>query len=225
MAETYKSCTVCKESLPLSQYHTSTHSRDGRQSACRPCTSVRRRRAREALRANPVDPPESKTCPICEQVKPGAEFYRDRNSGDGASGYCRVCTVARHHAWRADRRARDTIPIPESKPCPKCRVTKSASEFALDRSKTDGLATHCRSCRSAASRARKYGMSEAQYRELMIKQSNSCGICQKTGPLCVDHDHETGEVRGLLCTPCNVAVGILGDSVDSLQRALNYLSP
>lgn len=74
-----------------------------------------------------------------------------------------------------------------------------------------------------------YGITAEQYRELYAHQGGVCAICQRakgTGrrKLAVDHNHLTGEVRGLLCQPCNRDVlGHLRDDVEALNRAINYL--
>jgi hypothetical protein len=73
---------------------------------------------------------------------------------------------------------------------------------------------------------RRFGIGIPEYDALLDAQGGACGICggQNFGRrLAVDHDHETGRVRGLLCTRCNAALGSLGDSEASLQRALDYL--
>ncbi len=77
---------------------------------------------------------------------------------------------------------------------------------------------------------RRYGikdMNAARYEELLVAQNGVCAICKKanTKPirLSVDHDKATGKVRGLLCDRCNKALGQLGDTVEGLEAALNYL--
>lgn len=65
------------------------------------------------------------------------------------------------------------------------------------------------------------------YDWLVLEQSNLCGICQ-TGPkighsLGVDHNHNTGQIRGLLCNLCNRGLGYFRDSIPTLQRAIQYL--
>ena len=71
---------------------------------------------------------------------------------------------------------------------------------------------------------KKYGMTPAAYDELYEAQGGQCAICKESREvLDVDHDHETGTVRGLLCRGCNTAIGKLGDSVSGLARALRYL--
>jgi hypothetical protein len=71
-----------------------------------------------------------------------------------------------------------------------------------------------------------YGLTVDGYNKLLKKQKGKCFICQQkpsNKKLCVDHDHETGEVRGLLCDKCNRGLGLFDDSVERLQRAVEYL--
>lgn len=73
-----------------------------------------------------------------------------------------------------------------------------------------------------------FGITVEQYDALYQTQDGLCKICGKpcaTGKaLAVDHDHETGVVRGLLCTKCNVALGQFGDDINLLASAIVYLS-
>ena len=65
------------------------------------------------------------------------------------------------------------------------------------------------------------------YRRLHVERDGRCDICQKINHgrygLSVDHNHKTGEIRGLLCRKCNMAIGLIGDSPDTLARAIAYL--
>lgn len=69
----------------------------------------------------------------------------------------------------------------------------------------------------------KYNITEEDYIVLRAKQNNACAICNIQTKLHVDHDHETGQIRGLLCLKCNTALGTFGDSVEGLEVAINYL--
>lgn len=76
---------------------------------------------------------------------------------------------------------------------------------------------------------RRYGLTPEDYDTMLESQSGTCAICSRTPDqerykrLNVDHCHDTGKVRGLLCTPCNHAIGVLGDTVEHLRRAVAYL--
>jgi hypothetical protein len=78
---------------------------------------------------------------------------------------------------------------------------------------------------------KKYGMTEERYKEMYVKQGGVCEICggmpdivvHGITRLAIDHNHDTGKVRGLLCNNCNAGMGILGDSEEHLLAALAYL--
>lgn len=71
----------------------------------------------------------------------------------------------------------------------------------------------------------RYGITEEDYAQMFQHQHGLCAICQKssTKNLDVDHDHETGKVRGLLCNNCNRGLGHLQDSILHLESAIKYL--
>lgn len=88
----------------------------------------------------------------------------------------------------------------------------------------------CHSCcarkRQKEMNLRDVGLSSELVLKLALRQRFKCGICQKTiskKTWTVDHDHISGKARGLLCGRCNTGLGILGDSVRGLEKALNYL--
>lgn len=81
---------------------------------------------------------------------------------------------------------------------------------------------------------RGYGMTPAEYAVLHVRQGGLCAICgnpetatqPRTGvlrSLAVDHDHTSGEIRGLLCSTCNAGLGLLGDDLERLEAAVAYL--
>lgn len=69
----------------------------------------------------------------------------------------------------------------------------------------------------------KYGVSQRQVDEMTARQNGRCGICRETLALHVDHDHETGVVRGLLCGNCNRAIGLLAHDPSRMRAAIAYL--
>ena len=71
----------------------------------------------------------------------------------------------------------------------------------------------------------KYGLSKSRYDAMVAFQHGLCAICHQAPErgLYVDHDHTTGHIRGLLCLKCNSAIGLLGDSIEMVEDALEYL--
>lgn len=75
---------------------------------------------------------------------------------------------------------------------------------------------------------KKYGITIEDYNKMFDLQKGKCAICGSHQDnlkfvLCVDHDHTTGKVRGLLCHNCNAGIGNLKDNIDLLSKAIEYL--
>jgi hypothetical protein len=72
-----------------------------------------------------------------------------------------------------------------------------------------------------------YGLTLQQIDDIRLSQDNQCAICSQVfipaSVMRVDHDHATGKVRGLLCNRCNVALGIFGDTIQGVERVIEYL--
>jgi hypothetical protein len=69
----------------------------------------------------------------------------------------------------------------------------------------------------------RYGLRQEDVDALIESQGGGCAICNKTGPLCIDHNHKTTAVRGMLCRNCNLGIGFLKDDPAIIQRAVDYL--
>lgn len=106
-------------------------------------------------------------------------------------------------------------PRPAPHPGPRCFTHRLAFE------KRQKQANHERMVRKT------YGLEAGAYARLYQEQGGVCAICRratgKTKRLAVDHDHNTGLVRGLLCGPCNKLVGYFRNSPDAFRRAADYL--
>lgn len=76
-----------------------------------------------------------------------------------------------------------------------------------------------------------YGISGEDYQTLLQKQNGLCAICKKvpmprgnrSRHFCVDHDHKTGKIRGLLCDPCNIALAHLKEDPEIFRSAIAYI--
>ena len=116
------------------------------------------------------------------------------------------------------------------KQCRSCGVEKLLSEYYTSPSGT--TETECYECLSARNREKKYraryGITVQDYDDLYESQQGCCAICsahQSTlqKRLAVDHNHDTGEIRGLLCFDCNSGIGKLNDDYFRLLKAAEYL--
>lgn len=188
------------------------------------------------------------TCPECGLAKGEDEFRPARGHGKHPSRTrrCLSCYQARRtEGQRKLREKRRADPAPKT--CNRCGETKPSADFIPHR-------PYCRSCRAAWQRDyiardrakanarskawrdagggriakfKAYGITPAIYEAMLEAQGGVCAICGDLPgdrELAVDHDHETGAVRGLLCTRCNPALGMLRDDVDLLARAIKYLN-
>lgn len=138
-----------------------------------------------------------KRCSKCGESKPLSEFY-PKNDRQGRLRYryaqCRNCHYLLTQSWRH-------------------RHPEHSRRYAVDH-KT----------------ARSLGLTVVQLRELIPQLGDRCEACGVVGrrgrhakDLAIDHDHRTGEVRGLLCNKCNHALGNAGDDPELLRRLATYL--
>ena len=117
--------------------------------------------------------------------------------------------------------------------CVRCKKHKLKSEFGIRRDKdTNGgwdYNTVCKECLRNSRLKCEYGITLEDYNKLFDEQNGCCAICGKhqsefKRPLSVDHDHNTGKVRGLLCTPCNNGLGVYeGWSKQFESEIIRYL--
>ena len=113
--------------------------------------------------------------------------------------------------------------------CAVCKETKPVHDF--QKAQLRGKRTPwCRSCCRDYQLMRKFGLTRQDYDQMLCEQGGGCAICESENPgsknkgqFSVDHNHETGEVRGLLCTRCNTALGSFKDNPEFLRRAISYL--
>ncbi|MYV97363.1 endonuclease VII domain-containing protein [Streptomyces sp. SID3343] len=175
-----------------------------------------------------------KNCPDCTEWKPVGEYGKNASNPDGLSFYCLVCNRRRSaESYRARReragfKLRPKVDVPDGyKRCPKCEQIKPYAEWHKSSRQYDGLAARCKPCRKAEGRAgyfmRTYGLTEDDVRRMVTDQMGVCPICQSTKLKHVDHDHETGRVRAVLCFNCNAALGMFKDRPDALRRAATYV--
>lgn len=177
-----------------------------------------------------------------------------------ARGWCirHYTRWKRHGDPEAVTRTPPIAPGAVDKFCPRCKVTKPLTEYRI-RTRTGSPSGYCVECmddytreyiatengrkrkRTAAYRwkssnrdytlQRLYGMTSADYDQLLAVQGGSCAICRATEPggqsgyFHIDHCHQSKKVRGLLCTRCNMGLGLFRDDSERLLAAVAYLKP
>jgi hypothetical protein len=173
-----------------------------------------REKSRRHARANYQPRENTRPERTCEEC--GVTFQPVRDNQKWCSGLCRRKGVdkAKPHrvAVRVCVKCGAEVERKPGKPvCDACKVDKRASAQARERRRT----------------LRVYGLTEADFDAMLAAQHGRCAICRGEDPgtrgWAVDHDHGTGAVRGLLCTPCNTALGFFQDSPELLDAARRYL--
>lgn len=142
-------------------------------------------------------------CSACGEVKPIEDFPIKNKEKGWRRGRCYPCQAA----YGREIRSRN----PEAH---RAR-TRAYRQRNLDKARADG-------------RKRFYGLSPEATAAMLDAQQAQCAICTRAihdGPdgFCVDHDHKSGRIRGLLCRKCNVLLGMAADEPSILAAAIRYL--
>lgn len=124
--------------------------------------------------------------------------------------------------------------MPKAKKCKTCNRTKPYRLYYKRKANKDGYSTSCKSCINKTTNhaahdtaiRRKYGITHQEYEKQLSKQGGRCYICRGGTShyyFAVDHNHKTGEPRGLLCMNCNNVLGKFRDDPQRFRRATDYL--
>ena len=106
--------------------------------------------------------------------------------------------------------------------CAKCQSWLDKSSFHKTKRSNDGLASRCAKCHLETQRKRRYGLEWGEFGRMLERQNNKCAICGASDPNHLDHNHETGQVRSILCNRCNTALWVVEDE-ELLNNMLEYL--
>lgn len=146
----------------------------------------------------------TKVCPKCKTKKPVAEFHKSKSTVTGYQVYCKGCQATRHDTWR-----RNNLPYARA----------ASKKFRIDNP------------RLAKDHKLKsvYGVPLGWYETTLAAQEGKCASCGTDqaggkGDFHVDHCHDLGHVRGLLCHNCNLGIGYLQHSISVLEDAIRYLT-
>lgn len=144
----------------------------------------------------------TKVCSDCGLHKPLTEFYKRTLSPDGLGYKCKPCDLKTSQLYVANNKEKVRLRRREYRNANKERISikKNRAKCSLE-----------------------------EFSKLFIEQKGRCKICnthqdELKRRIAIDHCHETGKIRGLLCDRCNRAIGLLKDSIELLNNAANYLS-
>lgn len=209
-----KTCSICQKELPLSKFHLRKNGR-ANDSRCKLCAKEARSVGRTLdvpLRVEPTH----KACTICKKVLPrSAEFFTLVRDGKFRwwQGRCKPCAVE----YVAKRRKENPGYYAAS---------RKSSNASVARKRRENPEKYHHKDRGYDLK-RKYGITIEQYDAMLLAQGGLCAICKTLSThkkrMHVDHDHETGQVRGLLCSPCNTALHKLERHAQWADAATKYL--
>lgn len=161
----------------------------------------------------------SKTCRICGQTKPLDDFYKMAGMRDGHRNECKSCNLA------AKRRRYEAEPDKYIGMVNRWRANNREHVNAYQR-RNNARPERKRAQRDAYYR-RTFGISADDFDAILAEQGGGCAICGKlpdrAASLHLDHCHDTGAIRGILCLSCNQGLGKFREDADLLDAAARYL--
>lgn len=174
----------------------------------------------------------AKQCSNCLETLPTSSFYREKRSTTGLTSRCKPCSRQIVSDWQKDNRERKNA---------RTRIwwldtaeQRHAYQREWAANNSEKLAIYKKSWAEAnpdkvmnAKLIWNYGITLDEYKELLSSQGGKCAICQSaplSKNLCVDHNHDTGKVRGLLCDMCNKGLGHFKDNLELLSKAVKYIT-
>lgn len=192
-------------------------------------------------RSNSTTTATHRRCNVCKQWRNYLEFFKNKSHYPAIDYTCKKCISKKYKQKRQKKYEKiESLygpPIFGShgkitgthKFCPNCKQWKKHDCFGKDRNNAFGFKCRCRDCCSITDRERRYNISLDTYKQMFDDQNGQCAICgaaegnSKHKNLYIDHDHKTGEVRGLLCHCCNNMLGYSKDTPDILRQGATYL--
>lgn len=198
-----KTCKVCGETKPTTEFSKDSSKTDGLNFYCRPCHN--RRQAEFLLRPSKNSAVNGmKRCMRCKETKPVSNFGASTKTFDQLDRRCKACNYSLHSNWRLKN------------------LDHAAAQQKAWRDNNPERARD-------GNRKSTYGVPVGWYAETLAAQRGGCAICGTTkaggrGDFHVDHCHSGGKVRGLLCHRCNLMIGHATDDTTILESAIRYLT-
>ncbi len=176
-------------------------------------------------------PKGKKICGNCLEVKSISEFHKHKRLKDGLQPQCKQSGKKAVYKHRAENREHYRQKDRDNYAKDPERTRKRQRDWR-DKQLSGPNAEEFKARSKEINRKRvlrQHGLTPEQFDRMLAEQNNQCAICGSEDPkhwcenLLVDHDHKTDEVRGLLCSNCNRAVGLMDDDPIHLIKAALYL--
>ena len=195
----------------------------------------------------------TRVCKTCGEIKTLDQYGRVPGNPNKKKVTCKKCVQIKKKEWRENNilKNKDLPPLDGKHICRKCNIEKDAKQFLIMTRNKYGIDKTCGDCRRRLNRERyvrdidrrkeqakwgalkfSYGLTKQEWLNLLQDQEMRCAICKielvigqrsAKNAACVDHDHETKKVRGLVCRRCNQGIGLLQDSSMIAEAAAVYL--
>lgn len=199
-----KFCRFCQQYKPPSEFHKDRSKKDGLNPYCKTCQIARQKDYTARPPRKSTAPEGFKRCQHCKETKRVDAFYKVKSYYDGLNKNCKACSAKFHDKWRKNNLS---------------KVSAGAKKWRD---------AHPERTRDYSIK-QNYGLPFGTYQKMFDEQNGQCAICETATPggkgsFHVDHCHDAGNVRGLLCHHCNVGIGHFLHRIDLLQSAINYLT-
>lgn len=193
---------------------------------------------------------KTKKCSRCKNLFSKKFFAKDSSRPDGLRYWCNGCFKSYSDNYKKEYLKRPEVILRSKAASLKCEKTEKRKAWKRAYAKSPQRIAYLKSERfkeMARIRSRKYSqrpeskekawvremfkafnLTKDQYFSMFKKQKGKCGICKKhqrelKKRLAVDHCHDSGKIRGLLCALCNSTIGMLGDNKKSILKVIKYL--
>lgn len=230
-----KICATCGIQKPSTEFYKDARKNDGLRNTCKKC-SVWDKNYKQNI-SNILE----KICIVCKELKPLEGFLRDDRTTLGYSTKCLACSQIKLCRKCQTKKPLEDFGISNKSTdgrrysCRECENRQIRENYVKDPSSRRSSSANyyykkeSREGRRERMLMKNYNLTLEDYDSLLEAQDYKCAICRyeagKRGRplLAVDHCHDTGKVRGLLCDPCNRAIGMLLHDPVVIQNALNYI--
>lgn len=200
-----KTCSSCKVAKPLDEFHKSSKSPDGRQYRCKPCSISA---ARRSAQANPEAKREAdRRYQQSEKCKTNRKARREGPQRERILEQKRESWYRNHESNLEKLRAREADPEYRRK----ARERYAKWRKANPRGERKWWLQYY------------YGITLERWDEMVLAQEGRCAICELPAELVVDHCHDSGAVRALLCSTCNSGLGHFKDDPVRMRAAASYI--